>query len=131
MRHSTSKIARPAKDATVERLKLENDAHSLTVPTYEIEAVEGAADRMRIYRGTAVYTAIGRLAELFPRLGPAFVRVTRTMIVNAALVERCAPQPNGDVAIHFNGGRRILVGGRHAAMVLALPLLTEGSHASG
>lgn len=126
-----SKSVRSARrEPAVQRLKLENEAHSLTLPTVEIEAVEAAADRVRIYSGAATYVAMGRLADLLPRLAPAFVRVTRTMVVNAARVDRCAPFQNG-VEIHFRGGRSIRVVGRHAAMALALPILAEASQANG
>ena len=118
MRPLGSAKPRPFPAERIERLLLQNGSHKLRVPTKEIDVLEGMTGHLRIVHGRRVYLTSGRLNEVVSRLGPRFLRASRSQFVNVESVERYASLPSGDVALTLRGNRHLLVSSRYAEAFL-------------
>lgn len=114
------------QQSTVARLRLSDDTREFVIPIEEIDLVEGSTGRLRIHHGPRTYLTMGKLSELAARLGPLFIRVSRSTLVNVDRVERCTPLTEGAVALHLPGNRCIKVTGRYRMTVQLDRLLESG-----
>lgn len=129
MTKGDSEHRRGRRAATITRLRLSNDTESHVVPVAEIDMLVAETGRVRIYRGQHVYVTVGSLAELSRRLGPAFVRVSASTIVNSNRISACADRPDGSMQLQV-GTQEVSIPHSYAAVLRAISAI-EGTSARG
>ena len=110
--------AKPRRLPAIRHFVLKNASGEFTVPVDEVDLIHGGAGRLRIVKGPTVYFAHGRLSDVSPRLDQRFIRISRSALVNAAAVRRCATDESDEIVLYLRGNRRAVVTPRYAKSAL-------------
>jgi two-component system LytT family response regulator len=84
-----------------------------------IQAVESAGHHQCVHAAGEVHVVRQPIAALVARLGPGFVRVHRSIIVRAALVQSMETARNGDGIVTMRDGKRFRLSRVHRAELQA------------
>jgi two-component system, LytTR family, response regulator len=90
--------------ARAQRIPVRDRGRILLLGTQEIECIEAEGDYASLRVGAKTYLVRETMSALEARLGPAFLRIHRSLIVNAARIREVRPQPNGELVVVLLGG---------------------------
>jgi two-component system LytT family response regulator len=112
--------ARPAVTAGARtRLLLSEHGKVVVLPMREIEFVQAAAKRVKIYAGGRCFSFRHGLTQLEERLDPAsFVRVHRSTLVNVEHIAEMHPLFHGDCELVLRRGTRLTLSRRYRARLV-------------
>jgi two-component system, LytTR family, response regulator len=98
------------------RLLLSEHGKVVVLPMREIEFVQAAAKRVKIYAGGRCFSFRHGLSQLEARLDPAsFVRVHRSTLVNVEHIAEMHPLFHGDCELILRRGTRLTLSRRYRA----------------
>ena len=82
----------------------------LRVPARDVEWIDAAGDYMCVHVRGRTHVMRTTLKQLETLLDPAlFLRVHRSTVINASLVEAVEPHANGEFFVTLRGGTRLKV----------------------
>jgi len=76
--------------------------------------VQAEGDYASLRVGEKIYLVRETMAALEARLGPGFLRIHRSAIVNAARIRELRPQPNGEFVVVLHAGLEVRASRRYA-----------------
>lgn len=111
----------PDQAADGPRLPIRHDGRTAFVRLADIDWVEADGDHLKVHAGRAVHTLRETMAEFETKLAAGrFVRVHRSIIVNAGKVREVASVPKGDYLLVLHDGTRLRSGRTYRRAVQAL-----------
>ena len=87
-----------------QRIAVRDRGKILLLAAKEIECVEAEGDYANLRAGEKTYLVRETMGALEDRLGPGFLRIHRSTIVNAARIRELRPQPNGEFVVVLHSG---------------------------
>jgi len=102
------------------RIPVEQDGRFHFVPIDEIDWVEAAGNYVRLHAGRRVHRVRSTLEQMERRLGPGFIRVSRSALVRERVVEMVEPFVKGSYALLLRGGARVRTARSHRDRIEAL-----------
>jgi len=102
------------------RIPVEHDGRFHFVPIDEIDWVEAAANYVRLYAGRRAHRVRSTLEQMERRLGPGFLRVSRSALVSERAVEMVEPFVKGSYVLLLRGGARVRTARSHRERIEAL-----------
>jgi len=110
--------AQPARDA---RIPVKRDGRVSFVPVEEIDWVEADGDLLRLHTAKGAHVIRETMAQLEAKLPAAeFVRIHRSIIVNARRVREVQPWFKGDYVLILNDGTKLRSGRTYRQSVQSL-----------
>jgi len=98
------RLAALLASAAAQRVAVRDRGRILLLRAGEIECVQAEGDYAWLQVGEKTYLVRETMAALEERLGPAFLRIHRSAVVNTAFIREVRPQPNGEALIVLHGG---------------------------
>ncbi|MEZ4585299.1 MAG: LytTR family DNA-binding domain-containing protein [Gemmatimonadales bacterium] len=105
---------------TERRIPVEHDGRFHFVPIDEIDWVEAAGNYVRLHTGRRVHRVRSTLEQMERRLGPGFLRVSRSALVRERAVEMVEPFVKGSYVLLLQGGARVRTARSHRDRIEAL-----------
>ena len=90
-----------------QRIAVRDRGRILLLFAKEIECVEAEGDYASLRVGEKSYLVRETMAAMEARLGPGFLRIHRSVIVNAARIRELRPQPNGEFMVVLHSGLEV------------------------
>jgi hypothetical protein len=90
-----------------QRIAVRDRGRILLLFAQEIECVEAEGDYASLRVGEKSYLVRETMAAMEARLGPGFLRIHRSVIVNAARIRELRPQPNGEFMVVLHSGLEV------------------------
>ncbi|MEO6877943.1 MAG: LytTR family DNA-binding domain-containing protein [Gemmatimonadaceae bacterium] len=105
--------ARPRRP---ERILVESDERVLVIAVAKIERITSSRNYVRLKVGNDVHRVRATLAQMEHRLDPSqFVRISRSEIVNLALIAELRPWSHGDYVVVMSDGSQTRLSRRYRA----------------
>ena len=92
---------------SAQRIAVRDRGKILLLPAKEIESVEAEGDYASLRAGEKTYLVRETMGALEERLGPGFLRIHRSTIVNSARIRELRPQPNGEFVVVLQSGAEL------------------------
>jgi two-component system LytT family response regulator len=103
------------------RIPVKRDGRVSFVPIEEIDWVEADGDLLRLHTGKGAHVIRETMAQLEAKLpAPDFVRIHRSIIVNARRVREVQPWFKGDYVLTLNDGTKLRSGRTYRQSVQSL-----------
>ena len=104
--------------AAARHLLIKGDGRTHCVPISDIDWCEADRNYVQLHVGSRTLHIRRTMAEVSARLGPHFVRISRTTIVNVDRIVELQPTATGEHVVVLRGGesRRLTKGYRHEFM---------------
>jgi two-component system, LytTR family, response regulator len=115
-----SALAELLPGATFDRISISVDGRVLFLSPREIDWVDAADDHVRVHAGKATHVVRETMASVESRLGPGFVRIHRSTLVNARRIREIQPWVKGDYVLILHDGTRLTSGRTYREHVRAL-----------
>jgi two-component system LytT family response regulator len=107
-RLETAVTAQSATSSPPRRLAIRSGGHILLVSPSEIEWVEAARNYVRLHFGDSSHLLRETMTGVEVKLPKeCFVRIHRSIIVNAEAVREIAPRPHGDFLVVVKSGKEL------------------------
>lgn len=107
-RLETAVAAKSATSAPPKRLAIKSSGHILLLSPSEIEWVEAARNYVRLHFGESSHLLRETMTGVEVKLPKEhFVRIHRSIIVNAEAVRRIVPRPHGDFLVVVKSGKEL------------------------
>lgn len=92
------------------RIAIKTKGRILFIDAAELIAVEARGNSVLLFRPSSSHTLRESISTVEKKLIPyGFVRIHRSMLVNAAMVEEIYPRPTGEWVLRVRGGREFTV----------------------
>src|SRR5262249_13221338 len=85
--------------AALDRVPISVDGRWLFLSPREIDWIDAADDHVRVHAGKATHIVRETMASVESRLGPGFVRIHRSTLVNARRIREIQPWVKGDYVL--------------------------------
>jgi two-component system LytT family response regulator len=106
-------VTTPELRPLLDRLLVSERGRILFVPTRDIELIQAAGKRVKIFVSDHCYLARQSLRNVEARLGSKrFVRVHRSTIINVNQIVELHPLPHGDCEVVLKRGKRVTLSRR-------------------
>lgn len=92
-----------------ERLALKTGGKVVVLPTADIDWVEAADNYVTVHAAGKTWLHRETLSSLHARLGPNFVRIHRSTVVNLQKIKELEPMFHGDYSLLLENGTRLVV----------------------
>jgi two-component system LytT family response regulator len=103
------------------RLPIKRDGSVTFVRVDDVDWLEADGDYVRIHAGKATHVVRETIAEVLAKLPPArFVRVHRSIVVNAERIREVQPWFKGDYVLILHDGTKLRTGRTYRTVVQAL-----------
>lgn len=96
----------PAADERADRIPVRTGGRVVFVRPDEIDWIEGAGNYIRIHAGAAEHIVRDTLKGIGERLGPRFIRIHHSRIVNADRIRELRPWSHGEQVVVLHDGTR-------------------------
>jgi len=103
-----------------QRIAVRDRGRILLIGAKEIDSVEAEGDYASIRVGEKTYLVRETMAAMEGRLGSGFVRIHRSVIVNAARIRELRPQASGEFVVVLQSGLELPASRGYADRVRAL-----------
>jgi DNA-binding LytR/AlgR family response regulator len=92
------------------RIAIKDKRRILLIDPVEVIAVEAKGNYVLLHRTSGSHMLLERISTMEEKLSPhGFVRIHRSVLVNAVLVEEIQPRNTGDCVLRVRGGRKYTV----------------------
>jgi two-component system LytT family response regulator len=103
------------------RLPIKRDGSVTFVPVDDVDWLEADGDYVRIHAGKATHVVRETITEVLSKLPPArFLRVHRSIVVNAERIREVQPWFKGDYVLILHDGTKLRSGRTYRTVVQAL-----------
>ena len=100
------------------RLIISNNGQATVLPCADVEWVESADNHVRVHARGQSFLMRRTLASLVGDLGPAFMRIHRTVAVSLGQVFAVCPDGKGDATVVLRGGKELPCSRQHRAELM-------------
>jgi two-component system LytT family response regulator len=113
-------VEEPGDAAPLSRLAVRDAGRIVFVEAGDIGYIEAAGNYVRLYVGRRAHLVRRTMETLERRLGPAFVRIRRSLLVNARAIAALEPYGKGSYAVVLRDGTRLISSRYYGARLRAL-----------